>query len=260
MAALDQAVALVTGGASGLGEAIVGRFVTEGARVAVLDRSAAGLERLREAHGRSVIAVQGEVTSLEDNQRTVAEAVGAFGRLDVFVGNAGVYDNRISLRQMPDEKLSQAFDELFGIDVKGYLLGAKACLEELQKTHGRIIFTASISSFYPGFGGILYIAAKHAVAGLTKQLAFELAPDIRVNAVAPGYIATNLGGLDSLEQGTSKSTTRPRAESFPLRFVPQPEDYVDLYVFLASATQSRILSGQVILADEGTSWHDRQRR
>ena len=93
------------------------------------------------------------------------------------------------------------------MNVKGYLLGALAAADALAKARGCILFTSSVSGARAGFGGALYVAAKHAVNGLTKQLALELAPDIRVNAVAPGYVPTGLRGLDSL--GQAASTTGP---------------------------------------------------
>ncbi len=253
MGLLIDRVAVVTGGASGLGRAIVSRFIAEGAKVAVLDRNAAALEELRATFGDHVATLHGDVMEFADNERIVEAAVRRFGFVDVFVGNAGVYDNRASLADIPGERLGAAFDELFAIDVKGYLLGAKAALDQLRAHGGALIFTASISSFYPGFGGILYITAKHAVAGLTKQLALELAPHVRVNAVAPGYIETSLRGLDALGQGDRERPPPPAAKTFPMGFVPQPEDYAGLYVSLASNAHGRMVTGQVLLADGAAS-------
>ena len=195
---LDGQVVLVTGGGSGLGRAIVERFVREGASVAVLDRSAEKLAALRDQLGSRIIAIAGDVTKLEDNQRAVAETVQAFGRLDCFVGNAGLHDASTPLATMSAESLSSAFDELMGVNVKGYLLGAKASLSELLRTDGRIIFTVSNAAFDPGGGGVLYTSSKWAVRGLITQLAYELAPRVRVNGVAPGPLASDLRGPEAL--------------------------------------------------------------
>src|SRR4051812_45988785 len=122
---LEGCVALVTGGTAGIGRAVVDRYVAEGARVAVLGRSEEKLRAVRDQHGDRVIALQGNVARYDDNARAVAETVAAFGKLDVFVGNAGVYDNRIALKDLAPDDLDRAFDELFATNVKGYLYGAK---------------------------------------------------------------------------------------------------------------------------------------
>src|SRR5207244_295759 len=122
---LDGQVALVTGGGSGIGRGIVARFVAEGARVGVLDLSEPRLEELKADFGDSVVCVAGTVVSMDDNRRAVEETVGAFGRLDTLVGNAAIFDDFASLVEMPGDLISEAFDELFGVNVKGYLLGAK---------------------------------------------------------------------------------------------------------------------------------------
>src|SRR5207244_12717987 len=94
---LDGQVALVTGGGAGIGRAIVTRFIEEGARVGVMDRVAARSEQLRTEFDKSVIAIGGDVTRLDDNKRAVAETVNAFGQMNIFVGNAGVFDGSVAL-------------------------------------------------------------------------------------------------------------------------------------------------------------------
>src|ERR1700739_3160210 len=115
MGVLDGQVALVTGGGSGIGRAVVARFIAEGARVGVLDRVPGRAQELRSEFGHAVVAVTGDVSQLGDNKRAVAETVGAFGRLDVFIGNAGVFDSFLSLADFPEATLPEAFDELFGV-------------------------------------------------------------------------------------------------------------------------------------------------
>ena len=182
---LDGQVALVTGGGSGIGRAVVARFVEEGARVGVMERLTSRAEQARADLGDAVIGITGDVASIADNRRAVAETVGAFGRLDVFVGNAGIFDVFVSFADLSDDKLSQAYDELFDVNVKGCIFGARAALPELRKTGGSMIFTASIAGLNSGGGGVLYTASKHAVVGLIRALAAELGPDIRINGVAP---------------------------------------------------------------------------
>lgn len=252
---LDGKVALVTGGASGLGRAIVERFVQEGARVAILDRSKERSEALAAQLGSSAAAIIGDVTILADNQRAVAETVKRFGRLDCFVGNAGIWDFNMSLVQLPDDRIGQGFDELFSVNVKGYLLGAKAAYRELAKTRGCIIYTVSNAGFYPCGGGPLYTASKHAVVGLIRQLAYELAPKIRVNGVAPGAIPTDLRGPKSLEMAERSIASLPMKEmverGLPLGKLPEPRDYTGSYVLLASSENSSTATGGVIICEGG---------
>src|SRR5262245_48720680 len=108
---LDGQVALVTGGGSGIGLAVVTRLIEEGARVGVLDRVGARIDQLRTDFGKSVVAIAGDVALLGDNKRAVAETVSAFGRLDIFVGNAGVFDRFLPLAEIPEDQLSAACDE-----------------------------------------------------------------------------------------------------------------------------------------------------
>src|SRR5580698_4733878 len=235
---LEGKVALVTGGASGLGRAIVERFLQEGARVAILDRSRERSEELAQRLGADVAVTIGDVTVLADNHRAVADTITRFGRLDIFVGNAGIWDFNVSLADLPDAQIGDAFDELFGVNVKGYLLGAKAAYRELAKTRGSIIFTVSNAGFYPCGGGPLYTASKHAVVGLIRQLAFELAPKIRVNGVAPGAIPSDIRGPRALGMEARSISSLPQDEFvqkfIPLGRMPQPRDYTGYYVLLAS--------------------------
>jgi NAD(P)-dependent dehydrogenase (short-subunit alcohol dehydrogenase family) len=131
---LEGQVALVSGGGSGIGRGIVARFIAEGACVGVLERVPERIEQLQAAFGEYVLPVQGDVTRFEDNKRAVEQTVRAFGQLDIFVGNVGVFDRYMSLVDLPEDKLGEAFDEQFAVNVKGCLLGAKAALLELLKT------------------------------------------------------------------------------------------------------------------------------
>ena len=252
---LDGKVALITGGGSGLGRAIVTRFLEEGARVGVLDRSPTACERLRGELGAAAAITEGDVTALADNRRAVADCVSRFGRLDCFIGNAGIWDFSIPLVKLPDDRIGEAFDEVFAINVKGYLLGAKAAVAELLKTRGSIIYTVSNAGFYVAGGGPLYTASKHAVVGLVRQLAFELAPKIRVNGVAPGAIPTDIRGPRSLGMEGRSIATIPLGdfvEKFiPLGRLPEPRDYTAHYVLLASGENSPTATGSIINCDGG---------
>jgi len=250
---LENKSVLVTGGASGLGRAIVERFLQEGARVAILDRSRERSEQLASQLG--IVSTIGDVTSLADNQRAVADAVAKYGKLDCLVGNAGIWDFNMSLVDLPDDRIGAAFDELFGVNVKGYLLSAKAAYRELAKTRGCIVYTVSNAGFYPCGGGPLYTASKHAVVGLIRQLAYELAPKIRVNGVAPGAIPTDLRGPASLAMAEKSIAELPMKQmverGLPLGKLPEPRDYTGSYVLLASAENSSTATGGVIICEGG---------
>jgi NAD(P)-dependent dehydrogenase (short-subunit alcohol dehydrogenase family) len=253
---LDGQVALVTGGGSGIGRAVMVRFIEEGARVAVMERVAERAGQIRSEFGDAAIGVAGDVASPADNRRAVAETVRAFGRLDIFVGNAGVFDVYASVADMPDDQLSRAFDELFAVNVKGLIFGVRAALPELRKNAGSVVFTASVAGLNSGGGGALYTASKHAVVGLIRELAVELAPEIRVNGVAPGGTMTDLRGLTSLGNDDRSQFAAPdMAERLqagnPLRIALMPDDLAGAYVFLASRNSARGVTGSIVTVDAG---------
>ena len=247
---------LITGGATGIGRAIVRHFASEGARLCVMCISDDQADSLRDEFGGQVATTIGDVRNLKDNQKAVALTEERFGRLDTFIGNAGVWDFITPLEQQPADQIESVCDDIFGINVKGYALGAYACLPALRKSKGSIIFTASSSSFFTGGGGPLYVASKHAVIGLIKQLAKEVAPDVRVNGVAPGGTITNLSGCPSSQHaGAHMSEIQdigPLIEGMtPLGFAAEPEDHVPLYAMLACRESSKYMTGTAVLSDGG---------
>jgi NAD(P)-dependent dehydrogenase (short-subunit alcohol dehydrogenase family) len=253
---LDDDVALITGGGSGIGRALVERFVAEGASVVVLDRSPERVDQLVAAFDGEVLGVSGDVTAFEDDQRAVQLAVDTFGKLDVFVGNAGLFDYFAGISDTPPDELDRAFDELFGVNVKGYLLGVKAALPHLVESRGCVLLTASMGSFSAGTGGTVYTASKHAVVGLVRQLAFELAPAVRVNGVAPGPTLTDIRGPTALHMGDQTLADIPGLDAFvasalPLQFLPTPEQYAGHYVQLASRANAAATTGVVVSTDGG---------
>jgi len=246
----------ITGGATGIGLAVVRRFLTEGARVVVLQRPGTNADVLREL-GEDVVVVEGDVRSTADQRSAVAAAVAQFGRLDVAIANAGVWDFNHRLDAYADDQaLNATFDQIFDVNVRGALLTAAAAREPLVEAHGSLIFTASSSSSYAGGGGPVYVASKHAVHGLIRQLAFELAPEVRVNGVAPGATATPLRGPDALGLAATQldeldGFRETAARQIPLGFVSDAEDHADLFVLLASHTEARFMTGVLLSSDGG---------
>ncbi|MBP7648218.1 MAG: 3-(cis-5,6-dihydroxycyclohexa-1,3-dien-1-yl)propanoate dehydrogenase [Phenylobacterium sp.] len=251
MGALAGEVVLVTGGASGLGRAIVERCLEDGARVCVLDRTP---ERLGGLTG-DIEVIGGDVRSFTDNEQAVEACLHRFGKLDCAIGNAGIWDYSTSLDALPAERIDAAFDELFHVNVKGYLNLAKAALPALVRSAGSLVFTVSNAGFDPAGGGPLYTASKHAVVGLIRQLAYEFAPAVRVNGVAPGPIDTDLRGPAALglAEKSIASINLPgtAGAAMPIGFVPATTDYAGGYVFLASRRDSRPATGGVLKLDAG---------
>lgn len=253
---LEGKVALVVGGGSGIGRAVVEGFIAEGASVGVLELDPGRCSTIAEI-GPRVSAIEGDATSLADNRRAVDATVGAFGKLDILATFVGVFDYYTPLAEIDDDAIEPAFAETFGTNVLSYLLSVKAALEPLADCGGgSIVLTVSTSGFYPGRGGPLYVASKFAVRGLVTQLAHELAPAIRVNGVAPGgTLATELRGVRALGLGERVlGDTAGREESLkqrtPLRVALRPEDHAGAYVLLAS-DRARGMTGEIIHSDGG---------
>ena len=252
---LTGETALVTGGASGLGRAIVDRFIAEGARVAVLDRSEERLQKLRADHPEASLGCHGDVRSLADNLAAVARCCEAFGKLDCAIGNAGLWDYSTALVDIPEDRIDEAFDEIFQVNVKGYLLLAKAAAPALVRSEGSLIFTISNAGFYPSGGGPLYTASKHAAVGLVRELAYELAPYVRVNGVAPGGIDTDLRGPAALGLADRSIASLKLGESahlfVPIGRLPTPQEYSGAYVMFASRSDGAPATGAVLNYDGG---------
>ncbi|MFF4588390.1 SDR family oxidoreductase [Streptomyces sp. NPDC001388] len=246
-------VALVTGGCSGIGRAVVEDFVAHGYDVVVLDQDAPS-RPLPEA----VTLVRGDVCSARDNAHAVAVAVREYGRLDVFVGNAGVHDAGAGLRDLPAEELAEVARRVLDVDVVGYVLGARAAVGELERTGGCMVFTLSDASFLvSGNGaGLSYAAAKHAALGVVRHLAADLAPRVRVNAVAPGGVVTGLravrgaGAAPSAVFETPEPIERVIQEYNPLGVVLTPQQLAPLYRMLASPLSAG-MTGEVLRPDGG---------
>lgn len=252
---LEGTSVLATGGGSGIGRAVVEAFVAEGASVCVLERDEAKcgeLDRL----GASVAAVQGDATSAEDNRRAVAAALDRFQSLDVLATFVGVFDNYTHLLDLPEDRFDDAFREAYDVNVKSVMLAARASVPHLRRSRGSIIVTGSSSSFYAGRGGALYVSSKFALRGLVVQLAHELAPEVRVNGVAPGgTLATDLRGLESLGLSGERLADREDREvalraRTPLEVALDPSDHAAPYVLLASG-RARGMTGEILRSDGG---------
>lgn len=250
--------ALVVGGGSGIGRAVVAAFLAEGARVAVLERDRQKCSAVSAQHP-DVPVTCGDASTRAANDAAVAAAVSTFGGLDVLVNCVGVFDFYRSIVDLDADVLDDAFDEIFRINVKSHLHSVKAALPALQQSERPVVLlTESTSGYYPGRGGVMYVATKFAVRGLVAALSHDLAPHVRVNGVAPGgTLGTDLRGLASMGTADRSIATSPgRAEELaarvPLQVALSAEDHAWSYVFLASH-HARGITGDVLHPDGGMS-------
>lgn len=247
--------ALVVGAGSGIGRAVLDAFRAEGAAVAVLERDPAKCAALADQLDDVPVLV-GDATTREANERAVAAAVDAFGGLDILVSCVGIFDFYRGLGELDADVIDRAFDEMFAVNVKSHLHSVKAALPALRASTGSIVLTESTSAYHPGRGGVLYVSSKFAVRGLVTALAHELAPDVRVNAVAPGgTLHTDLRGLDALDMSERRLADTPGRERelaarVPLNVALTGADHAWSYVFLAS-DRSRGITGGVTHPDGG---------
>jgi 2,3-dihydroxy-2,3-dihydrophenylpropionate dehydrogenase len=202
----------------------------------------------------------GDVRSTTDLESAVATTVERFGKLDVLVPNAGIWDFNHSVTKTTGEEIGQLYDELFDINVKGYLLTVSAAWRALVESHGNIVMTLSNAAFYPAGGGAVYTAAKHAARGLVLQLAYELAPKVRVNGVAIGGLRTDLRGPQSVGMGDrsiEKSFAKRDGEARSNEWIPlhdassDPADSTGPYVLFASRHNASVITGAIVNADGG---------
>ncbi len=245
-------VVVVTGAASGFGAAIAKRFAGEGASIVVADINEAGGKQVVEAiesdGGRALFA-RTDVSRSEEVAAMVDVAVRRFDGLDVLVNNAGFSHLGMPLEELPE----QEFDRVFAVNVKGVYLGAKYAIPVMKaRGAGVIVNTASIGAVAPRPNLTAYNATKGAVVTLTRGLAAELAPEIRVNAVNPVAAETNFMkgamGVDALPERARAALIR----GIPMGRLAEPHDVAAAVAFLAS-DDAEFLTGVCLDVDGGRS-------
>ncbi len=239
--------ALVTGGASGFGAGIVGAFVREGARVAIVDLDQVGAREMAGVLGDAAVAVTCDVSRAGDVNAAVKASVTALGGLDIVVNNAG-----FSHRNQPMLEVDEAtYDRVFAVNMKAIYLMARAAVPELKHAGGgSIINVGSTAGIRPRPGLTWYNASKGAVNLVSKSMAVELAPDnIRVNCIAPV-----LGETALLETFIGMPDTPENRKKFiatiPMGRLSKPADIAGAAVYLAS-DEAAFLTGVVLEVDGG---------
>ena len=244
----DGRVAVVTGGAGAFGTAIAGQLAAEGAGVVVADLDLDAAGRVASELGSNAVACRLDVTQPDSVVEAMSVAEQQFGGLDVLVNNAGLTHRITPLDELPDE----AFDLVFGVNVKGTFLCSKHAIGALRRRGGgAIVNISSVAAIAHRSGNVVYSASKAAVAAFTRNLAFELAPTIRVNAVMPVAADTPFMVAAFGERLPAEAAEAMRA-GLPLGRLCTPTDVADAVAFLASG-DSAFVTGVCLPVDGGRS-------
>jgi 3-oxoacyl-[acyl-carrier protein] reductase len=241
---LEDRVALVTGGARGIGRAIALRLAADGAKVGVVDVAENGADTAREvqqATGRATMFFKADISKEAEAQAAVAAVEAALGPVDILVNNAGITRDGLMLVMSESD-----WDAVLTVNLKGAFLMSKAVLRGMIKRRtGSIVSISSVVGRRGNAGQANYSAAKAGLIGLTKSLAKEVASrNVRVNAVAPGYIETDMTA--ALDESARNAIT----SQIPLGRIGTPETVADAVAFLAGDSAS-FITGAVLAVDGG---------
>lgn len=239
MRGLKDKNVLVTGGASGIGQATASRFLEEGAAVCVIDRSADARTRVVEELPGLAAAIDADVSELDQVRAAFAEAIDRMGSVDVLINNAGISIRHDFLDITPAE-----WDQVLDVNLKGaFYVAQTAARHMMDAGNGVILNTASTAGAtgYPHYAD--YSASKGGVIGLTLAMALELAPTVRVNAISPGYVLTPMQRAEYTDAMLDAVNRK-----IPLGRHAKPEEIAALFAFLAS-DDAAFATGQVYVMD-----------
>ena len=253
MSRLDAKVAIITGGAGGIGIAAARRFIAEGAEVLLVDIDEEALIEVCEGIGSNRLSYTvADVASVEDNRRMVEVAEQRYGGVDILLANAGILGDTETIEHYDVARL----DQVLAVNIKGPFLGLQAVIPAMRRRKGgSVVITSSIVGVKGAARLAPYVTSKHAVMGLMRSAARELAGDgIRVNTVNPSQTETRM--MRSLEQGMNPDDPQ-RAQALmtaniPLQRYGQPEDVASVMLFLACDDAS-FITGSSYMADGGSS-------
>jgi len=249
MARLEGRAAVVTGGARGIGEGIVRRYVEEGAQCVIADIDVEAGERLAVELGDAVVFIRTDVTVEDDIVAAIDLCIGRFGALDVMVNNAGI----VGVTGPIGDTSLEDYDRTMAVLLTSVFLGTKHALPIMKKQgHGSIINTASTAGVQGGLGPHVYTTAKHGVVGLSKSAAVEAAPHgVRVNVLCPGATLSSLtAGLVAGDKDNLDAAYERLSSKYPGGRAPRPEDMAGAAVFMAS-DEAAFLNGAVMILDQG---------
>jgi meso-butanediol dehydrogenase / (S,S)-butanediol dehydrogenase / diacetyl reductase len=241
MRGLEAKRVLITGGASGIGSATAARFIEEGSVVCVLDRDPEALRKIRRELGHLYGALEADVSNLKQVHAAFAESIRLMGGVDVLINNAGISVRHNFLDITPED-----WDRVIAVNLTGvFYVAQTAARHMMERGNGVILQTASTNGImgYPFYAD--YNATKAGVIELTKSMALELAPKIRVCAVAPGYVLTPMQRAEYSDEMLKEVNRK-----IPLHRHAQPEEIAALFAFLASDDAQNI-TGHVYTCDGG---------
>ncbi len=244
MKRLENKVAVVTGGNSGIGKGIASYFHKEGARVVIFGRNQETLDQARKEMGNDILAIRGDVTNTSDLKNLYQQTLAHYGKIDVLAANSGVGE-RLHVSAVTEEK----FDYMVDINYRGAYFTVKYALDYLQP-NASIILIASCAATLTIKNHSVYASTKAAVVKLAKNFAYDLADQgIRVNSISPGYIRTPIFD-DRLKN--DPDYLKRREVKIPLKRIGMPEDIGSAALFLASDEASYI-TGIDLIVDGGYS-------
>ena len=244
MGKLDGKVAIVTGATSGMGRESAKLFAKEGAKVVVCgkneERAAAVVDDIK-AEGGEAIYIIVDMANLDEVPKIYEETMDAYDTIDVLFNNAGV----LSMSPLMDVTLEE-WNKVFNVNVTSALVLTQLVAPVMkEKGHGTIVNTCSVASFGAHHGFAAYVDSKHAMMGLTRSMAWELGPEIRVNGIAPGLIHTAM--VDSIG---GPAVLQNMIDQCPVKRCGEGKDIAELALFLAS-DECGFLDGQIIKCDGG---------
>jgi len=241
MRGLENKRVVITGGASGIGFATAVRFLDEGAKVVILDRDReAGAKLATELPGLAKF-IPCDVSDLDQVQNAIGEAIQVVGGIDVLINNAG-----ISIRHAFLDITREEWEKVLGVNLNGVFWVAQTVARHMLENHGGVILNMGSTNGIMGYENYSdYNASKAGVIELTKSMALELAPRIRVNAVAPGFILTPMQKAEYTDEMLEEVNRR-----IPLKRTGTPEEVAGLFAFLASE-EAAFITGQIYVLDGG---------
>jgi NAD(P)-dependent dehydrogenase (short-subunit alcohol dehydrogenase family) len=245
---LGGKVAIVTGGARHIGAVYACRFASEGAAVVIADiLDGDSIVRQIESSGGQALALKVDVSKEEDTQRMAAEAVRAFGRIDILVNNAEIF---INIQRQPFYEITaEEWDRVSAVNIKGPFLCAKAVFPYMkEQKYGKVINISSSTAYWGTPMFLHYVASKAALVGMTRSLARECGEfGICVNAIAPGLV-------EHAGQNAPKALTELQLKARSIKRLETPEDLLGTVIYLASP-DSDFVTGQTLVVDGGSVLH-----